>query len=173
MPAKAKDSTDIEALRDQIRHHEHRYYVLDDPEVSDAEFDLLMQQLKKLEAAHPELITPDSPTQRVGGKPREGFIKAQHSSPMLSLDNAYNEEEFRDWARRVYELTGKSRVDFVCELKLDGMSLALSYEDGQLARALTRGDGTTGEDVTINVRTMRSEERRVGKECRSRWSRYQ
>ena len=156
MPAKAKtkDSTDIEALRDEIRHHEHRYYVLDDPEISDAEFDLLMQQLKKVEAAQPELITPDSPTQRVGGKPREGFIKAQHSSPMLSLDNAYNEQEFRDWARRVYELTGKSKVDFVCELKLDGMSLALSYEDGQLARALTRGDGTTGEDVTINVRTM-------------------
>ena len=156
MPAKAKtkDSTDIEALRDEIRHHEHRYYVLDDPEISDAEFDLLMQQLKKLEAAQPELITPDSPTQRVGGKPREGFIKAQHSSPMLSLDNAYNELEFRDWARRVYELTGKNEVDFVCELKLDGMSLALSYEDGQLARALTRGDGTTGEDVTINVRTM-------------------
>ncbi|HKT23182.1 MAG TPA: NAD-dependent DNA ligase LigA [Terriglobales bacterium] len=156
MPAKAKtkDSTDIEALRDEIRHHEHRYYVLDDPEISDAEFDLLMQQLKKLEAAQPELITPDSPTQRVGGKPREGFIKAQHSSPMLSLDNAYNELEFRDWARRVYELTGKNEVDFVCELKLDGMSLALSYEDGQLARALTRGDGTTGEEVTINVRTM-------------------
>jgi DNA ligase (NAD+) len=155
MPAKAKDPvTDIEALRDQIRHHEHRYYVLDDPEISDAEFDVLMQQLKKIEAAHPELITPDSPTQRVGGKPREGFIKAQHSSPMLSLDNAYNEQEFRDWARRVYELTGKNKVDFVCELKLDGMSLALSYEDGQLARALTRGDGSTGEDVTINVRTM-------------------
>ncbi len=154
MPAEARDSTDIEALRDQIRYHEHRYYVLDDPEISDAEFDQLMQQLKKIEAAHPELITPDSPTQRVGGKPREGFIKAQHSSPMLSLDNAYNEQEFRDWARRVYELTGKSKVDFVCELKLDGMSLALSYEDGQLARALTRGDGTTGEDVTINVRTM-------------------
>src|SRR6185312_3144141 len=96
MPAKAKDSvTDIEALREQIRHHEHRYYVLDDPEISDAEFDMLMQQLKKLEAAHPELITADSPTQRVGGKPREGFIKAQHSSPMLSLDNAYNEQEFR------------------------------------------------------------------------------
>ena len=154
MPAKAKDSTEVEALRDQIRHHEYRYYVLDDPEISDAEFDQLMQQLKKIEAAHPELITPDSPTQRVGGKPREGFVKAQHSSPMLSLDNAYNEPEFRDWTRRVYELTGKSKVDFVCELKLDGMSLALSYEDGQLARALTRGDGTTGEDVTANVRTM-------------------
>src|SRR5438105_8168400 len=145
---------EIEALRDQIRHHEHRYYVLDDPEISDAEFDLLMQQLKKLEAAHPELVTADSPTQRVGGKPREGFPKAKHSSPMLSLDNAYNEEEFRDWARRVYELTGKKKVDFVCELKLDGMSLALTYLDGQLARGLTRGDGTIGEDVTTNVRTM-------------------
>lgn len=145
---------EIEALRDQIRHHEHRYYVLDDPEVSDADFDLLMQQLRKLEAAHPELITPDSPTQRVGGKPREGFPKAKHSSPMLSLDNAYNEEEFRDWARRVYELTGKKSVDFVCELKLDGMSLALTYVNGQLTRGLTRGDGTTGEDVTGNVRTM-------------------
>lgn len=154
----AKPSTsleqEIEALREQIRHHEHRYYVLDDPEISDVEFDLLMQQLKKLEAAHPELITPDSPTQRVGGKPREGFPKAKHSSPMLSLDNAYNEEEFRDWARRVYELTGKKSVDFVCELKLDGMSLALTYSNGQLTRGLTRGDGTTGEDVTTNVRTM-------------------
>ena len=145
---------EIEALREQIRHHEHRYYVLDDPEISDAEFDLLMQQLKKLEAAHPELLTPDSPTQRVGGKPREGVVKAAHSSPMLSLDNAYNEEELRDWVRRVYELTGKNKVDFVCELKLDGMSLALSYADGQLERGLTRGDGTIGEDVTNNVRTM-------------------
>src|SRR5438874_2314696 len=145
---------EIEALRDQIRHHEHRYYVLDDPEISDADFDLLMQQLKKLEAAHPELVTADSPTQRVGGKPREGFPKAKHSSPMLSLDNAYNEEEFRDWVRRVYELTGRKSVDFVCELKLDGMSLALTYADGQLARGLTRGDGTTGEDVTTNVRTL-------------------
>ena len=157
MAAKSSTQTaehEIESLRDQIRHHEHRYYVLDDPEISDAEFDLLMQHLKKLEAEHPELITPDSPTQRVGGKPREGFIKAAHSSPMLSLDNAYNEQELRDWVRRVYELTGKSKVDFVCELKLDGMSLALTYADGQLARGLTRGDGTIGEDVTLNVRTM-------------------
>ncbi|HWC15430.1 MAG TPA: NAD-dependent DNA ligase LigA, partial [Terriglobales bacterium] len=145
---------EIEFLRDQIRHHEHRYYVIDDPEISDADFDLLMQQLKKIEAEHPELITPDSPTQRVGGKPREGFPKAQHSSPMLSLDNAYNEQEFRDWVRRVYELAGKNNVEFACELKLDGMSLALAYVDGQLKRALTRGDGTTGEEVTGNVRTM-------------------
>jgi DNA ligase (NAD+) len=156
MPPKPLPSQtdEIELLRDQIRHHEHRYYVLDDPEISDAEFDLLMQQLKRIEAAHPELVTPDSPTQRVGGKPREGFVKAAHSRPMLSLDNAYTEQEFRDWVQRIYELTGKSKVDFVCELKLDGMSLALSYADGQLVRGLTRGDGTIGEDVTNNVRTM-------------------
>src|SRR5512141_2121463 len=102
MPATPKGSEKkIEALRDKIRHHEYRYYVLDDPEISDAEFDLLVNELKGLEAEHPELITPDSPTQRVGGKPREGFIKAAHSAPMLSLDNAYNEEELRAWARRV------------------------------------------------------------------------
>ena len=99
----------IEALREKIRHHEYRYYVLDDPEISDADFDALMNELKRLEAEHPELITPDSPTQRVGGKPREGFVKAKHSSPMLSLDNAYSEEELRDWERRVHELSGRDR----------------------------------------------------------------
>ena len=146
----------LETLRDQIRHHEYRYYVLDDPEISDAQFDRLMNELKKLEAEHPELITPDSPTQRVGGKPREGFVKVPHSAPMLSLDNAYNEEELRDWERRVQELSGRNDVEFVCELKLDGMSLALRYEKGKLVRGITRGDGTTGEDVTSNVRTVRS-----------------
>src|SRR4030081_2672421 len=95
----------IEALREKIRHHEYRYYVLDDPEISDADFDKLMNELKRLEAEHPKLITPDSPTQRVGGKPREGFVKAKHSSPMLSLDNAYSEDELRDWERRVGALT--------------------------------------------------------------------
>ncbi len=109
-----------------------------------------------LEAEHPELVTADSPTQRVGGKPREGFVKVRHSSPMLSLDNTYNEEELRDWERRVHELSGRRDVDYVCELKLDGMSLALIYEDGKLARGITRGDGTVGEDVTLNVRTVRS-----------------
>jgi DNA ligase (NAD+) len=147
---------DIDTLRDQIRHHEYRYYVLDDPEISDAEFDRLMNELKKLEAAHPELITPDSPTQRIGGKPREGFVKVAHSAPMLSLDNAYNEEELRDWERRVHELSGRKDIEYVCELKLDGMSLALRYEDGKLVRGITRGDGSTGEDVTSNVRTVRS-----------------
>jgi DNA ligase (NAD+) len=146
----------LEALREKIRHHEYRYYVLDDPEMSDADFDKLMNELKRLEAEHPQLITPDSPTQRVGGKPREGFVKAKHSSPMLSLDNAYSEEELRDWERRVHELTGRTDLEYMCELKLDGMSLALVYSDGRLERGITRGDGTTGEDVTSNVRTVRS-----------------
>jgi len=146
----------IEALREKIRRHEYLYYVLDNPEISDAEFDTLMQQLKDLESQHPALVTPDSPTQRVGGKPREGFVKVRHSTPMLSLDNTYNEEELRDWERRVHELTGRSQVDYVCELKLDGMSLALVYQDGRLARGVTRGDGSIGEDVTLNIRTVRS-----------------
>ena len=146
----------IESLHEKIRHHEYRYYVLDDPEITDAQFDVLMNELKKLEAEHPELITPDSPTQRVGGKPREGFVKARHSSPMLSLDNAYSEEELRNWERRVHELSGRTDVEYMCELKLDGMSLALIYSDGRLERGITRGDGTVGEDVTLNVRTVRS-----------------
>ncbi len=157
MPAAAKDlDKKIASLRDKIRHHEYLYYVLDQPKISDQDFDKLMQQLKDLEAAHPELITPDSPTQRVGGKPREGFVKIAHSSPMLSLDNTYNEEELRAWERRVHELTGQSKVDYVCELKLDGMSLSLGYDDAHLVRGITRGDGTVGEDVTLNVRTVRS-----------------
>jgi DNA ligase (NAD+) len=146
----------IEALREKIRHHEYLYYVLDQPEISDTDFDKLMRQLKDLETGHPELLTEDSPTQRVGGKPREGFVKVRHSSPMLSLDNTYNEEELRDWERRVHELSGRSDVDYVCELKLDGMSLALIYEEGKLVRGITRGDGSVGEDVTLNVRTVRS-----------------
>ena len=156
MPAPKDAEKKIEALREKIRHHEYQYFVLDTPEISDQEFDKLTKQLKDLEAEHPELITPDSPTQRVGGKPREGFVKVRHSSPMLSLDNTYSEEELRGWERRVHELSGRSDVDYVCELKLDGMSLALTYEDGKLIRGVTRGDGTTGEDVTLNVRTVRS-----------------
>jgi DNA ligase (NAD+) len=146
----------IESLREKIRHHEYLYYVVDNPEISDGEFDKLMRQLKDLEAEHPDLVTADSPTQRVGGKPREGFVKVPHSSPMLSLDNTYSEEELRDWERRVHELSGRKDVDYVCELKLDGMSLALIYEDGKLVRGITRGDGSVGEDVTLNVRTVRS-----------------
>ncbi|MGP0099913.1 MAG: NAD-dependent DNA ligase LigA [Terriglobales bacterium] len=155
-PPEKKPEKKIEALREKIRHHEYLYYVMDAPEISDADFDVLMNELKRLEAEHPELITPDSPTQRVGGKPREGFVKAKHSSPMLSLDNAYSDEELRDWERRVHELSGRTDLEYMCELKLDGMSLALVYNDGRLERGITRGDGTVGEDVTLNVRTVRS-----------------
>jgi DNA ligase (NAD+) len=164
MPARKDAEKQIESLRDEIRHHEYLYYVLDRPEISDFEFDKLTQQLQQLEGEYPELITADSPTQRVGGKPREGFVKVRHSSPMLSLDNTYNEDELRDWERRVHELTGVKNVDYVCELKLDGMSLSLGYDDGQLVRGVTRGDGTTGEDVTLNVRTVRSVPLSVPKE---------
>jgi DNA ligase (NAD+) len=157
MPGAGKDvARTIESLREKIRRHEYLYYVIDNPEISDGEFDKLMRQLKDLEAAHPDLIRADSPTQRVGGKPREGFVKVAHSSPMLSLDNTYSEEELRTWEHRVHELTGQTVVDYVCELKLDGMSLALIYEDGKLVRGITRGDGSVGEDVTLNVRTVRS-----------------
>ena len=157
MPVSSKDlEKKIDALRDKIRYHEHRYYVLDSPEIPDAEFDKLMDELIALEGAHPELVTPDSPTQRVGGKPREEFAKVRHSTPMLSLGKTTSEDELRDWERRVHELTGESQVDYDCELKLDGMSLALRFVDSRLALGLTRGDGTTGEDVTPNVRTVRS-----------------
>jgi DNA ligase (NAD+) len=146
----------IETLREKIRHHEYLYYVLDNPEITDAEFDRLMNELKDIEAENPEWVTPDSPTQRVGGKPREGFVKAPHSSPMLSLDNTYSQDELRNWERRVHELSGREDIDYVCELKLDGMSLALHYKNGKLVRGITRGDGAIGEDVTLNVRTVRS-----------------
>ncbi|MEP6644581.1 MAG: NAD-dependent DNA ligase LigA [Acidobacteriaceae bacterium] len=156
MAATKNSQKKIEVLCERIRHHEYRYYVQDDPEISDAAFDRLMNELRALEAEHPELVTSDSPTQRVGGKPREGLLKAQHSSPMLSLDNTYNEEDLRNWERRVHELAGNKNIQYVCELKLDGMSLALHYEDGHLVRGITRGDGSIGEDVTANVRTVRS-----------------
>jgi len=156
MPPSKDLEKKIASLRDKIRHHEYLYYVLDQPEISDFDFDKLMQQLKDLEAELPDLITPDSPTQRVGGKPREGFVKVRHSSPMLSLDNTYSEEELRAWERRVHELSGRKDVEYVCELKLDGMSLSVGYRDGHLELGVTRGDGSTGEDVTLNVRTVHS-----------------
>jgi len=146
----------IEALRKKLQHHEHLYYVLDAPEISDAEYDAMLRELQALEAAHPELITDDSPTQRVGGKPREGFVKVAHSSPMLSLDNALNESELRDFDRRVRDLLGQEDFAYVAELKLDGLSLAVRYREGKLAQAVTRGDGAIGEDVTENARTIRS-----------------
>jgi DNA ligase (NAD+) len=146
----------IEQLREELRHHEHQYYVLDDPEITDAEYDALLRQLQALETQHPELLTPDSPTQRVGGKAREGFIKVRHSSPMLSLDNALNEAELRDFDRRVRDLLGGAEYRYVTELKLDGLSMAAYYRDGKFAQAITRGDGTIGEEVTENARTIRS-----------------
>ena len=152
----------IDVLREELRHHEYLYYVQDAPEWTDAQYDARMNQLRALEAEHPELLTPDSPTQRVGGKPKEGFAKVAHSRPMLSLDNAYNEEELRAWAERVVGgLALAESVRYVCELKLDGLSLALQYEAGArgvatLKTGVTRGDGTVGEDVTTNVRTIRS-----------------
>ncbi|HEY3930604.1 MAG TPA: NAD-dependent DNA ligase LigA [Candidatus Koribacter sp.] len=156
MPRTKDPAQQIDDLREKLRYHEHRYYVLDDPEISDADYDVLMNQLKALEAANPKLLTPDSPTQRVGGKPREGFVKVPHSAPMLSLDNAYNEQELRDWARRVEELSGRAEIEYECELKLDGLSMALRYENASFSLAVTRGDGTIGEDVTLNLRTVRS-----------------
>ena len=150
-----------EELREVIRHHEHCYFVLDRPEISDADFDRLVNELKSIEREHPELVTPDSPTQRVGGTAREGFVKVAHSAPMLSLDNAYSEGELREWARKAAELAGTAEVEFECEYKLDGLSMALHYEPSEnggarFLRGITRGDGTTGEDVTANLRTIKS-----------------
>jgi DNA ligase (NAD+) len=162
MATKLTAEQQMQELRDTLRHHEQLYYVEDSPELTDAQYDALMNKLKKLEADHPELVTPDSPSQRVGGKPKEGFTKMPHSRPMLSLDNAYNEEELRAWNQRLRDaLPSTETVRYVCELKLDGLSLALHYGPGahgaaHLERGLTRGDGSIGEDVTSNVRTIRS-----------------
>lgn len=156
MPKTTSVREEIERLREELRRHEHLYYVLDRPEVTDAEYDGLMNRLKALEQAHPEQLTADSPTQRVGGAPREGFVKVRHSSPMLSLDNALNEGELRDFLKRVNEWLRGEAVEFVAELKLDGLSLATHYRDGVFVQAVTRGDGAVGEDVTENARTIRS-----------------
>jgi DNA ligase (NAD+) len=149
-------SGEVDALREAIRHHEYQYYVLDQPEIADAEYDALMRGLQKLEAEHPDLMTPDSPTRRVGGNPREGFGKAPHSSPMLSLDNALDEADLREFDRRVRESLKDEALHYVAELKMDGLSLAARYRDSVFVQALTRGDGTNGEDVTPNARTIRS-----------------
>ena len=160
MPNK-KVEAEIEDLREKLHHHEYLYYVLDQPEISDAEYDRMMRRLQELEAAHPEMVTSESPTQRVGGKPREGFVKVRHSSPMLSLDNALNEDEMRAFDQRVRELLKGEPCEYVAELKLDGLSMAVHYENGKMVRAITRGDGQTGEDVTENARTIRSVPLRV------------
>jgi DNA ligase (NAD+) len=147
---------ELEELREKLRYHEYRYYVLDDPEISDAAYDRLMDRLKELEAAHPDLVTPDSLTVRVGGAPREGFSTVQHARPMLSLDNAFSYDALRDWDRRVREGSGQQKIEYIAEHKFDGLSISLQYEDGMLVRGVTRGDGTTGEEVTPNVKTIRS-----------------
>lgn len=156
MAKAAPAKREIEELRDKLRYHEYRYYVLDDPEISDAQYDRLMNRLRDLEAAHPELLTPDSPTVRVGGAPREGFQTVQHARPMLSLDNAFSYDELRDFDRRVRQSSGHQNIAYVAEHKFDGLSISLQYQDGALVRGVTRGDGRTGEDVTPNVKTIRS-----------------
>jgi DNA ligase (NAD+) len=146
----------IEKLREEIRRHEYLYYVVDEPEISDIKFDGMMKQLQQIESAHPELIRPDSPSQRVGGAPRKGVETRRHSPAMMSLDNTYSTEELEQFDRRVRELSGRDQIDYVAEHKFDGLSISLVYEAGVLTRGVTRGDGTTGEDVTPNVRTIRS-----------------
>jgi DNA ligase (NAD+) len=147
---------EAEELREKIRRHEYLYYVEDAPEISDAAFDRLMNRLKEIEAAHPELAMPDSPTVRVGGTPREGFTTVRHARAMLSLDNAFSYDALRDWDRRVREGSGREDIEYIAEHKFDGLSISLQYEDGVLVRGVTRGDGTTGEEVTPNVKTVRS-----------------
>ncbi|ENA3444990.1 NAD-dependent DNA ligase LigA [Yersinia enterocolitica] len=147
----------ISQLRTSLRHHEHLYHVLDAPEIPDAEYDRLMQQLRELEAQHPELITNDSPTQRVGAAPLDAFEQVKHEVPMLSLDNVFDEESYLAFDKRVHDrLKRADPLTFCCELKLDGLAASLLYEDGELVRAATRGDGTTGENITANVRTIRA-----------------
>ena len=146
----------IADLRKTLDYHNHRYYVLDDPVASDGEYDSLMRELRSLEAEHPEFVTSESPTQRVGAAPASGFSQVQHSIPMLSLANAFNLEELESWHRRVKNLLNDADFPMVCELKIDGLAVNLRYQDGVLAQGATRGDGLTGEDVTQNVRTIRS-----------------
>ena len=146
----------IEELRERLNHHNYRYYVLDSPEVSDAQYDGLMRELRAIEAEHPDLVTPDSPTQRVGTAPADGFEQVTHSRPMFSLGNAFDDEEFMAWHKRVSDLLEGEPFDMVCELKYDGLAVALTYEDGVFVRGATRGNGMVGEDVTLNLRTIKS-----------------
>jgi len=148
----------IDELRDLIRHHEEQYYIHNAPEISDEQFDALLHELERLEAEYPDLVTPDSPTQRVAGRPTEGFETVEHLVPMLSLDNAYSDEELRAFDERVRKgaALGEARVAYVAEMKIDGLSIALTYDAGRLVRGATRGDGVHGEDVTANVRTIRA-----------------
>lgn len=155
MPKRPSIKNEIASLREQLRHHDDLYYLHDNPEIADVEYDALFTRLKELEQKHPEQITPDSPTQRVSGRPAEGFSEVVHRWPMLSLDNSYNIEELRAFDERCRKLAEGRQFDYVAELKIDGLSLSLHYENQLLVRGLTRGDGRTGEDVTQNVRTIR------------------
>jgi len=147
---------EMEEVREKLRYHEYHYHVLDDPEISDAAYDRLLARLKELESAHPALVTPDSPTVRVGGPPRDGFQTVKHARPMLSLDNAFSNDALLEWDRRVREGSGHEKIEYIAEHKFDGLSISLQYEAGMLVRGVTRGDGSTGEDVTPNVKTIRS-----------------
>ena len=143
-------------LRDIIHYHDYRYFVLDDPEISDAEYDRLMRELVELEAAYPELVTPDSPTQRVGAAPLDAFETVRHRTPMMSLANAFDRQELEAFDARLRRILGVDTVEYVAELKIDGVAVSLSYEEGRLVRGATRGDGEQGEDVTQNLRTIAS-----------------
>ena len=156
MPKQPSTRKAIAKLREEIQRHEELYYIRDDPEISDREYDQLIERLRALEEKHPEFLTPDSPTQRVGGRPAEGFPEFVHRRPMLSLDNSYNIEELRAFDERCGKLAGGSAPEYVAELKIDGLSLSIHYEDGLFVRGVTRGDGSRGEDVSANVRTIRS-----------------
>ncbi len=151
-----KPAQRVEQLREQIRYHNHRYYVLDDPQISDAAYDRLLRQLQALEAEHPELISPDSPTQRVGATPLAAFGTVRHELPMLSLDNAFDDEEVAEFDRRARERLEVHSIEYTAEPKLDGLAVSLLYEAGVLVRGATRGDGSSGEDITQNVRTIES-----------------
>src|SRR5262245_59231402 len=155
----------IAELRHQIEQANYAYFVLDNPTVPDAEWDAWMRELRALEAEHPELVTPDSPTQRVSGSPAERFATVTHRLPMLSLANEFSEEDLRAWVARVYRLAGSERVEFVVEPKVDGLAMSLRYEYGIFVQAATRGDGVTGEDITPNLRTFRSLPMRLGGEA--------
>ena len=146
----------VDELRNSLNHHNHRYYVLDHPEISDAQYDALMRELRAIEADHPELVTPDSPTQRMGAEPAEGFDQVEHSRPMFSLSNAFDKEEFMAWHGRVSNLLEAGSFDMVCELKYDGLAVALTYENGIFIRGATRGNGAVGEDITSNLKTIGS-----------------
>src|SRR6516164_1211203 len=152
MPGTAQHA---EELRRQINHHNYLYYVEAKPEISDREYDFLLKELEALEAAHPELVTPDSPTQRVGGQPLDGFRTVRHRLPMLSIANTYNADELREFDARVRKLLGNEPVRYVVELKIDGVAISLTYEDGKFAVGATRGDGERGDDVTHNLKTVR------------------